>query len=66
EKTGDEIELPGEVSAVNVSANLAKEERGMGIRFVNLDDAQRKQVAELYEHAIEKAIGVPEAPPDEP
>ncbi len=51
---------------MNVSANLAKEERGMGVRFVNLDDAQRKQVAELYEHAIEKAIGVPEEPSDEP
>ncbi len=66
EKTGEGIELPGEVAAVNVSANLAEEERGMGIRFVNLDDAQRKQVTELYEHAIEKAIGAPKAPPDEP
>ena len=28
----------------------------MGIRFVNLDEAQLKQVTELYEHAIKKAI----------
>jgi hypothetical protein len=28
----------------------------MGIRFVNLDEAQREQVAELYEHAIKKAV----------
>jgi hypothetical protein len=28
----------------------------VGIRFVNLDEAQREQVAELYEHAIKKAI----------
>ena len=56
EKTAEEIELPGEVASVSVSANLAKEERGMGIRFVNLDEAQLKQVTELYEHAIKKAI----------
>jgi uncharacterized protein (TIGR02266 family) len=56
ERTGEEIELPGEVVSVEVSANLAEEERGMGIRFVNLDEAQREQVAELYEHAIEKAV----------
>jgi type IV pilus assembly protein PilZ len=62
-KTGEEIELPGEVVSVEVNANLTKEERGMGIRFLNLDDAQREQVAELYEHAIKTAIedagGVP-------
>ena len=56
ERTGEEIELPGEVVSVEVSANLAEEERGMGIRFVNLDEAQREQVAELYEHAIEEAV----------
>jgi uncharacterized protein (TIGR02266 family) len=55
-KTGEEIELPGEVVSVEVNANLTKEERGMGIRFLNLDDAQREQVAELYEHAIKTAI----------
>ncbi len=56
EKTGEEIELPGEVASVGVGANLAKEERGMGIRFINLDEAQSKQVTGLYEHAIKKAI----------
>ena len=56
EKTGEEIELPGEVVSVGTSANLAEEEHGMGIRFVNLDDAQRKQVAEFSEQAMEKAI----------
>jgi uncharacterized protein (TIGR02266 family) len=55
-KTGEEIELPGEVASVEVNANLTKEERGMGIRFLNLDDAQREQVAELYEDAIKTAI----------
>ncbi len=57
EKAGEQIELPGEVASINLAANLATEERGMGIRFVNLDEAQRQQVAALYEDAIQKAIG---------
>ncbi len=56
ERTGEEIELPGKVVSVGASADLAEEERGMGIRFVNLDEAQREQVAQLYEHAMKKAI----------
>ena len=56
EQTGEEIELPGEVSSVGVSADLTEEERGMGIRFVNLNKAQRERVTELYEYAIKKAI----------
>ena len=58
ERTGEEIELPGEVVSVGASADLAKEEHGMGIRFVNLDEAQREQVHELCEHALKKAIEV--------
>ncbi|HXV36971.1 MAG TPA: TIGR02266 family protein [Myxococcota bacterium] len=64
EKTGELLELPGEVVSMNVSANLASPERGMGIRFLNLDDRQRAQVAELYEAAMSKAIGG--TPSDEP
>ena len=56
ERTGEEIELSGEVVSVDASADLAEEERGMGIRFVNLNEAQREQVAELSEHAMKKAI----------
>ncbi len=56
ERTGEEIELPGEVVSVGVSANLAKKEHGMGIRFVNLSEAQREQVLELSEQAMKKAI----------
>ncbi len=56
ERTGEEIELPGEVVSVDTSANLAEAKRGMGIRFVNLDEAQREQIAELSEQAMKKAI----------
>jgi uncharacterized protein (TIGR02266 family) len=66
ERTGEEIELPGEVGTVGASANLAKEEHGMGIRFANLDEAQLELVAELSEQAMKKAIdGAEETPPDD-
>ena len=66
EKTGGEVELPGEVVTVGVSANLAEEKHGMGIRFVNLTEAQSKQVAEFSEQAMKNAIGDEEhTPPDE-
>jgi uncharacterized protein (TIGR02266 family) len=63
EETGEEIELPGEVVTVGASANLAEEEHGMGIRFVNLTGAQLEQVAEFSEQAMKKAIHSTEDPP---
>jgi uncharacterized protein (TIGR02266 family) len=56
ERTGEEIELPGEVVSVGASPDLAEEQHGMGIRFVHLDDAQREQIAEFSEHAMKKAV----------
>jgi len=56
EKTGELIELPGEVVSVGVSADLAHDQHGIGIRFHNLTDEQQKQVAELSERAMRKAI----------
>jgi uncharacterized protein (TIGR02266 family) len=66
ERTGEEIELPGEVVTVGASANLAEEKHGMGIRFVHLDEAQLELVAELSEQAMKKAIhSAEDTPPDE-
>jgi uncharacterized protein (TIGR02266 family) len=56
EKTGEQIELPGEVVSVGASADLAHNEHGMGIRFVHLTDAQRQQVADFSEQAMRDAI----------
>jgi uncharacterized protein (TIGR02266 family) len=56
ERTGEEVELPGEVVSVGVDANLTNTQHGMGIRFTNLTEAQRKQVAELSEQAMKQAI----------
>jgi uncharacterized protein (TIGR02266 family) len=63
ERTGEEIELPGEVVSVGASADLAEEEHGMGIRFVHLTEAQIKLVAEFSEDAMKKAIGDSEDTP---
>ena len=56
EETGEHFELRGEVASQDVSADLSREERGMGIRFVNLSEEQRKQVSDLYEHSLKKAL----------
>ncbi len=39
-----------------MSADLSHEQRGMGIRFVNLNDEQRKRVTDLYEQGMKKAV----------
>ncbi len=61
-RTGEEIELPGEVVSVGVSANLAVEQHGMGIRFVHLTEAQTRLVEEFSEEAMKKAIEKPAKP----
>jgi uncharacterized protein (TIGR02266 family) len=63
ERTGEDVQLPGEVVSVGASADLAAEEHGMGIRFVNLSDSQRRQVEEFSEQAMKNAI---ESAGDEP
>ncbi len=63
EKTGEDVELPGEVVSVGMSANLAEEKHGMGIRFVHLTEAQSEQLAEFSEQAMKNAIGHDEDPP---
>ena len=66
EKTGEEVELPGEVVTLGASANLAEEVHGMGIRFVNLSEDQQRLVEEFSEEALKKAIEEPSGePPDD-
>ena len=66
-RTGEEIELPGEVVSVGVSANLAKEQHGMGIRFAHLTEAQTRLVEEFSEEVMKQAIENPAKPAtDEP
>jgi uncharacterized protein (TIGR02266 family) len=63
ERTGEEIELPGEVVSVGTNADLSGEAHGMGIRFVHLTEDQQAQVVEFSEDAMKKAIGDPKDTP---
>ena len=66
ERTGEEIELPGEVVSVGASANLSEEKHGMGIRFIHLSEAQCEKITEFSEQALKKAIGsIGDPPTDE-
>jgi uncharacterized protein (TIGR02266 family) len=66
EKTGEDVQLPGEVVSVGASADLSAEKHGMGIRFVNLTEAQREQVDEFSEQAMKKVIeGAGDPSPDD-
>ena len=66
-RTGEEIELPGEVVSLGVSADLAKEQHGMGIRFVHLTESQTRLVEAFSAEAMKRAIDNPEKPAsDEP
>ena len=66
DRTGEEIELPGEVVSVGASADLSEEKHGIGIRFVNLTEDQQAKVVELSEDAMKKAIqNAGDPPPDD-
>jgi uncharacterized protein (TIGR02266 family) len=66
EKTGEDIQLPGEVVSVGASADLSAEKHGMGIRFVNLSDSQREQVEKFSEQVMKNAIeGAEDPSPDD-
>jgi uncharacterized protein (TIGR02266 family) len=59
ERSGEEIELPGEVVSVGVNASMSREQHGMGIRFAHLTEEQARLVAEFSEEAMKKAIESP-------
>ena len=43
------------VATHNVGPNLTTNQRGMGVRFLDMDQATRKQIEELYEHSVRLA-----------
>lgn len=55
EETGKQIEVPAEVVSQNVGPDLRPDQRGMGLRFTELDAEAARQIAELYERALERA-----------
>ena len=57
-----EIEVPGVVASHHTGASLSSEERGMGIRFANLDASVQKEIDDLYDRALEPARPEKEEP----
>jgi len=55
-ETGEAVEVLGEVVSVGGGASLQNEELGMGVRFRNLDDAERKAIDDLYERVMQRAV----------
>ena len=56
EESGETVMLSGEVATVNTGVDMRSEDRGMGIRFTKLDDAQKEIVERLYGKALDEAI----------
>lgn len=51
-KRGKELVIPVEVVSHNVGPRLEKRQRGMGLRFLDLDPETKREVDELYEKAL--------------
>ncbi len=56
EKTSERLDVEAEVVSLNTGADLNSNERGMGMRFVNLDESTHKKITELYEQTLKKTI----------
>ena len=50
------------VATHNVGPNCATNQRGMGVRFLDMDETTEKQIEELYEHSVRLAADL--IPPD--
>ena len=51
------IKVQAEVVTHNVGPNFATQERGMGLRFLDMDPDTEKQIEELYESSVRNAAG---------
>ena len=51
-KRGKELVVPVEVVSHNVGPRFEKGQRGMGLRFLDLDRDTKREVDELYEQAL--------------
>jgi uncharacterized protein (TIGR02266 family) len=53
--SGESVDLPCEVVSHNVGRDFSTSALGMGLRFRNLDEAQRAVVDSLFDIAVEQA-----------
>jgi uncharacterized protein (TIGR02266 family) len=55
EDSGEQIEVPVEVVSMNARPDVARPQRGMGLRFLELKPDVQAQVAALYERRLRDA-----------
>lgn len=65
QETGEQIEIPAEVTSHNLSPRMDHPVHGMGMRFLELRPDVQKQVDELYERAGLHAAGPAADPLDD-
>lgn len=52
EETSERVEVPAEVASVDVGPDLASEQRGMGLRFLEMDGKTRAKIDAFYESRL--------------
>jgi uncharacterized protein (TIGR02266 family) len=60
DESGEDIRVQTEVVAHNVGPGFGSDEHGMGLRFLDMDEATQKQIDELYERSV-RGLDEPEA-----
>ncbi len=56
DESGEDIRVRTEVVSHNVGPGFGSREHGMGLRFLDMDEATQKQIDELYERSLRKRI----------
>jgi uncharacterized protein (TIGR02266 family) len=56
EEEGQDLEVEGEVVSQNVGPGMDPRERGMGVRFRNLEPEQQALIDRLHRRALERAM----------
>jgi uncharacterized protein (TIGR02266 family) len=52
DESGQDIRVRAEVVSHNVGPAFESDEHGMGLRFLDMDEATQKQIEELYEQSV--------------
>ncbi len=56
DESGEDIRVRSEVVSHNVGPGFGSAEHGMGLRFLDLDEATQKQIEELYERSLRELV----------
>ncbi len=57
DESGEDIRVRVEVVSHNVGPGFGTDEHGMGLRFLDMDEATQKQIEELYERSLRGLAG---------